>query len=161
MTDDLSDILNLRRWDARVTLSGQPTEPQFAALKAAGVAHVINLGPYDNKGALDDEPGCLAELGLGYDYIPVDFDAPTDDDYAAFVAAFEALPDETQVHVHCIYNARVSAFMMRYAQEGRGGDPVEAAALMEGIWRPGGVWARFLGDVARVDSPNEYAGYEY
>ena len=65
------------------------------------------------------------------------------------------------VHVHCIYNARVTAFMTRYAAEGRGWDLAEARARMDGIWRPGGPWARFLGDETRLEKPNEFSGYEY
>ena len=157
---DAPDILNWRRWNDTVTLSGQPSEAQFADLAAKGVKHVINLGPYSNKGALHDEPGCLAALGLSYTYIPVDFDAPTDADYDAFVTAFET-HKSAPLHVHCIYNARVSAFMYRLAKEGRDGDATNATKLMDGIWRPGGVWASFIGDSTRVDKPSIYAGYEY
>ena len=160
MTWDAPDILNWRRWDDTVTLSGQPNEAQLAHLAKRGVKHVINLGPYDNDGALEDEPGCLADLGVGYTYIPVDFSNPTDEDNAKFCAAFDA-HKSAPLHVHCIYNARVTAFMMRYAQDGRGGDPDTMAAMMETIWRPGNVWSRFLGDNTRTDQPNTYAGYEY
>lgn len=160
MSWDAPDILNWRRWSDTVTLSGQPSEAQFADLAGKGVQHVINLGPYSNDGALEDEPGCLAALGVGYTYIPVDFEAPTEGDYAAFLTAFEAHKPAC-LHVHCIYNARVSAFMYRTAKEGRDGDVDAAAKLMDGIWRPGGVWAKFIGDDRRVDEPNIFAGYEY
>ncbi|MEM1302475.1 MAG: protein tyrosine phosphatase family protein [Pseudomonadota bacterium] len=157
---DPEDILNWRRVDDRLTLSGQPTAEQCTALARSGVQCVINLAPQDNKGAVQDEDSIFADLGLAYYYIPVDFDAPTDADYAAFCAAMAQHASDT-VHVHCIYNARVTAFMMRYANDGRGGDVEEARERMDGIWRPGGVWARFLGDETRVDAPNEYAGYQY
>lgn len=156
----MTEILNYRRWTGTVSLSGQPTEAQFADLAAQGVTHVINLGPHDNDGALEDEPGCLAALGVGYTYIPVDFEAPSDENYRDFLDAYAQHSGE-RLHVHCIYNARVSAFVMRFAQEGRGGDPADAAKLMESIWRPGGVWAKFLGDETRAAMPNQYAGYEY
>ena len=156
---DVSDILNWRVIDARVSTSGQPTEAQLALLAAAGVRDIVNLGPHDNKGALEDEPGSVAALGMTYHYIPVDFDAPTEADYAAFVAAMAALAD-VRVHVHCIYNARVSAFMLRYARDGHG-DVAAAETRMDGIWRPGGVWAEFLGRTGDVGQPNRYAGYEY
>ncbi|MEL7117236.1 MAG: protein tyrosine phosphatase family protein [Pseudomonadota bacterium] len=157
---DVTDILNFRRWDERTTLSGQPTEAELAVLKESGVRHVINLGPHDNKGALPDEAGSLTALDLNYVYIPVDFEAPTDEDYAAFCAAMERLEGMT-LHVHCIYNARVSAFFYRYAKEGRGGDVDAAFALMDGIWRPGGVWADFIGDPGSRDLPNRFKGYDY
>ncbi|MDA8747259.1 protein tyrosine phosphatase family protein [Litoreibacter sp.] len=156
----MQDVINWRRLDAQVTTSGQPTEAQLAQIKALGVRDVINLGPHSNKGALVDEAGTVAELGMRYVYIPVDFDAPTDTDFAAFCSAM-AQVGETSVHVHCIYNARVSAFFYRYAQEGRGGSVDEAFARMDGIWRPGGVWAEFIGKDADIDLPNRYAGDDY
>lgn len=157
---DFADVINWRRRDARTTLSGQPTEAQLGRIKDLGVSHVINLGPHHNKGALPDEAGSLAALGLDYVYIPVEFDAPTDADFEAFCTALDRLAGRT-IHVHCIYNARVSAFYYRYAKEGRGGDVEAAFALMDGIWRPGGVWAAFIGDAASVDLPNRYAGEDY
>ena len=155
-----SEILNWRQWDARVSLSGQPTEAQLSDLRDAGVSRIINLGPHGNKGALEDEPDSVVRLGMKYVYIPVDFENPTDADFGAFCDAFEVQPT-SPLHVHCIYNARVSAFLYRYAIEGRGGDPKAAFALMDSIWRPGGVWAQFIGKPEDQDLPNRYKGYDY
>ncbi len=101
---------------------------------------------HDGKGALEDEPGTLAGLGMIYTYIPVEFENPTEADYRAFKEALAKDPD-ANVHVHCIYNARVSAFFYRYAIEERGGDRDEAFARMDSIWRPGGVWAKSVQDL--------------
>ena len=68
---------------------------------------------------------------------------------------------DTPIHVHCIYNARVSAFFHRYAQDGRGFSETETFALMDGIWRPGGIWAKFIDDKEALDLPNRYSGYDY
>ncbi len=157
---DLPDVLNWRRLDHRITLSGQPTEEQLAEIKDLGVTHVINLGPHHNKGALPDEAGTVAALGMEYIYIPVEFEDPTDQDFAAFCDAVESLPD-TQVHVHCIYNARVTAFFYRYSKTGRGIQEAEAHALMDGIWRPGNDWATFIGSAEAAGQPNRYAGEDY
>ena len=157
---DLNEILNWRRRDSRVTLSGQPSEAQLAKIAESGVTRVINLGPHDNKGALKDEPGTVAGLGMTYIYIPVDFDTPTEDNYTAFCDQLAKDPDQP-LHVHCIYNARVSAFFYRYALEGRGGEVGKAFALMDGIWRPGGVWAEFIGKSQDAGLPNRFKGYEY
>ncbi len=157
---DLPDVLNWRRLDDRITLSGQPTEEQLADIRDLGVTHVINLGPHHNKGALEDEAGTVAALGMGYIYIPVEFDSPTDQDFAKFCDAIESLPD-TQIHVHCIYNARVSAFFYRYAKAGRGLPEAEAQALMDSIWRPGNDWADFIGRQDAIGQPNRYAGEDY
>lgn len=157
---DLPEVINWRRLNHRVTLSGQPTEEQLSEIKSLGVTHIINLGPHTNDGALDDEAGTVSALGMTYIYIPVDFDNPTDVDFTKFCDAVESVQDQ-QVHVHCIYNARVSAFFYRYAQSGRGGSETEAHALMDGIWRPGGVWAKFIGNKDALDQPNQYAGEDY
>ena len=66
-----------------------------------------------------------------------------------------------QIHIHCIYNARVTAFMTRYIRDVSGGDLAAMLVTMDGIWRPGGVWASFLGDAKNSDQPNRYKGYEY
>lgn len=155
-----ADILNFRTISPLITTSGQPSEEQFAHLKSLGVTHVINLGPHDNKGALDDESATLADLGLGYTYIPVDFDAPTQSDFTEFVAALQAHSAD-RLHVHCIYNARVSAFFYRHAKTSGALDADAAFTQMDGIWRPGGVWATFIGKDADAEKPNRYAGDDY
>ena len=157
---ELPDIINWRRLDDRITLSGQPTEAQLVDIKNLGVTHVINLGPHHNKGALDDEASSVAELGLEYIYIPVEFDHPTHEDFSAFCDALEALPNK-QTHVHCIYNARVSAFFYRYAKEGRGYSEAETHAIMDGIWQPGDNWAEFIGSDDAVGRRDRYKGYDY
>jgi protein tyrosine phosphatase (PTP) superfamily phosphohydrolase (DUF442 family) len=157
---ELPDVINWRRRDALTTLSGQPTEAQMAQIKAMGVNDIINLGPHTNKGALPDEAATLAALNLSYTYIPVDFAAPTQADFDGFCAALDRFKGRP-LHVHCIYNARVSAFYYRYAAEGRGGDASEAFALMDGIWRPGEVWAKFIGKPEDEKLTIRYAGYDY
>lgn len=157
---ELPEILNWRRWTADITLSGQPTEAQLSEVAQLGVRHVINLGPHSNDGALEDEEGTVRALDMSYHYVPVDFENPTEADFTAFCAVLDQTAGELR-HVHCIYNARVSAFFYRYAKEGRGGEVDEAFALMDGIWRPGGVWAKFTGDAAAASLPNRFKGYEY
>ncbi len=157
---DFTKILNWRRVDGRLTLSGQPTANHFADLAADGVQTIINLAPADNNGALVNEDKIVGDLGMAYTYIPVDFDAPTDNDYDQFCAAMAAAKD-SRTHVHCIYNARVTAFMLRYAADGLGGTTEEASAMMETIWRPGAAWARFINDPSCAETANEYAGFDY
>ncbi|MDJ0612940.1 MAG: protein tyrosine phosphatase family protein [Rhizobiaceae bacterium] len=157
---ELTDILNWRRLSENITLSGQPTEIQLAQIRDFGVTCIINLGPHHNKGALEDEAGSVSSLGMDYIYIPVEFEEPTDQNFAEFCDALEAHPN-TKIHVHCIYNARVSAFFYRYAREGRGFSEAEAFALMDGIWRPGNDWAKFIGNPDADGQPNRYFGEDY
>ena len=157
---NLTEVINWRRLSEKITLSGQPTEEQLSQIKNLGVSHIINLGPHHNDGALEDEAGTVAALGMKYIYIPVEFDRPTDEDFKQFCEEITKL-EGCRIHVHCIYNARVSAFFYRYAKSGFGGSEEEAHALMDGIWRPGNDWAQFIGNMDAIGKPNQYAGYDY
>jgi uncharacterized protein (TIGR01244 family) len=144
---DPDDITNFRRLDRRITTSGQPSEEQLEAIAALGVAHVVNLGLHSHEKALADEGASVARLGMTYTHIPVAFDAPTEADFAAFCAAMEGAGD-APVHVHCIANMRVTAFLYRWQRDVLGREEAEARALMDSVWQPGGVWAAFVGDEA-------------
>ena len=150
---DPSHIYNFRRIDGRITTSGQPTEAQLPEIAALGVTHVINLGLHSHEKALPDETASVAALGMTYIHIPVAFDAPTETDFAAFCAALAAIGD-TPVHVHCIVNMRVSAFLYRYRRDVLGLGKAEARAVMDSLWQPGGVWATFIGDTAGEAMPH-------
>lgn len=150
---DPTDIFAWRRLDDRLTTSGQPSEEQLAELRRLGVQFVVNLGLHSHERALPDEAATVAQLGMDYIHIPVDFDAPTELDFARFCDAM-ARTGEQKVHVHCIVNARVSAFLYRYRRDILGLDEGWARAEMEKIWRPGGVWAAFIGDAASINLPH-------
>lgn len=148
----MSDPDDMRAWqrlNRRTTTSGRLVEGDIARLAAIGVRHVINLAMEDHEDALRDEARLLDEAGLAYTHIPVPFTAPEDHHYDAFVTAYEA--DEDPVHVHCIANYRVSAFLYRYHCEHMGMPEPEARALMEQQWSPHHDdnpvmqnWARFI-----------------
>jgi len=148
---DPQDIRSWRRLDNRITTSGQPTEGQLGALRDLGVGHVINLGLHSHEDALADEAASVSALGMRYIHIPVDFQEPTEADYAQFCDAMAAIGDDL-VHVHCIMNMRVSAFLYRYQREVLGRDDASSRALMDTLWQPGGIWARLIGDDARAEA---------
>lgn len=153
-------ILNWRRLSPTLTSSGQPSEAQLGEIAALGTGEVINLGPHAHVQALPDEAASITALGMRYTYIPVDFAAPTEGDYAAFASAMaEAEAAGRTVHVHCIVNARVSAFLYRYRRNAIG----EAAAReeLESVWQPAGVWAAFIGDTPVEGSDHRYRGRDY
>ncbi len=143
MTDP-ETIYNWRRLDDRITTSGQPTEPQLADLQALGVRHIVNLGLHTHEKALPDEAASVTRLGMEYIHIPVDFQNPTNKDFDQFCTVMEQLK-EVPVHVHCIANYRVSAFLYRYRRDVLGMDEARARADMEQVWQPKDVWARFVG----------------
>lgn len=148
MTDEPQKVTNWRRLDERITTSGQPTTEQLGEIAGLGVKHVINLGLHTHQNALPDEAGDVERLGMNYVHIPVDFTAPTEEDFVAFQRALRATePDK--VHVHCIFNWRVSAFFYRYQRDVLGMEEGEARALMDSVWRPEGVWAEFIAPKAQ------------
>jgi protein tyrosine phosphatase (PTP) superfamily phosphohydrolase (DUF442 family) len=153
-------ILNWRRLGPALTSSGQPSEAQLAEIAALGVSEIINLGPHAHVQALPDEGASVAALGMRYTYIPVDFAAPTESDYAAFAAAIAAAQAAGRtVHVHCIVNARVSAFFYRYRRDAIG--EAAARAELESVWQPAAVWAAFIGDTPVEGADHRYRGRDY
>jgi protein tyrosine phosphatase (PTP) superfamily phosphohydrolase (DUF442 family) len=136
-------IYHWRRLDDRITTSGQPTESQLVDIQTLGVRHIVNLGLHTHEKALPDEAASVSRLGITYIHIPVDFQNPTDQDFDEFCAVMERLR-EVPVHVHCIANYRVSAFLYRYRRDVLGMDDAEARAEMEAIWHPECVWAAFV-----------------
>jgi protein tyrosine phosphatase (PTP) superfamily phosphohydrolase (DUF442 family) len=141
---DPESIYNWRRLDDRITTSGQPTEEQLADIRGLGVRHIVNLALHSHEKALPDEATSVRQLGMAYIHIPVDFQNPTDQDFAQFCSVMAEL-QEVPVHVHCIANYRVSAFFYRYRRDVLGMDEVSARTDMEQVWKPEGVWAEFIG----------------
>jgi protein tyrosine phosphatase (PTP) superfamily phosphohydrolase (DUF442 family) len=141
----IEDSYNFRRVDDRVTTSGYVGEDALADLRAEGYDAVVNLLP-DSQNELD-EARIVQDQGLGYVYIPVDFERPARADFDAFVEAMDAC-DGQKVHVHCAANYRVTAFYSLYARRrGRCTDD-EANALVQRVWDPAEVpaWAAFIAD---------------
>jgi len=86
---DPETIYNWPRLDDRITTSGQPTEQQLADIQGLGVRHNINLGLHTHEKALPDEAASVGRLGMTYIHIPVNFQNPTDEDFAKFCAVME------------------------------------------------------------------------
>lgn len=146
---DPDDIACWQRIDARLTTSGKLVAGDPERLAALGVRRVINLALASHPEALPNEAGQFARAGIGYVHIPVPFDAPDGSHFAAFTAAMEEAGD-APVHVHCIRNWRVSAFVYRW-NRARGMVEVDARALMRAQWEPeisehadAPAWARFI-----------------
>lgn len=143
--------LNFRRVDDAVTTSGTVAAENLAELKARGYEAVINLMPDDSEYAVAGEADIVTGQGLGYTYIPVDFAAPTHEDFERFVAAMEANAGKT-LHVHCAANYRVSAFYSLYALRSGRWSLEQADALLADVWNPPGqypVWDAFIAEERR------------
>jgi uncharacterized protein (TIGR01244 family) len=141
--DSLTSIFNYLPLSPALATSGQPTEAQLAAVKAAGFQRVINLAPHGLENSLPDEAGVVTALGMDYVHIPVDFKNPTDSDFSAFCSAMAQASDQ-KVLVHCAANMRVSAFLYRYRTQVLKVEPASAQQDLQRIWKPFGVWTDFI-----------------
>jgi protein tyrosine phosphatase (PTP) superfamily phosphohydrolase (DUF442 family) len=110
LTTKLSEIYNFRAVGEKLGTAGQPTEKQFHKVRAAGFEAVINLALPTSDNALANEGSVVTGLGMAYVHIPVDFKAPTSQDFRAFCRVMEAFEDRP-LFVHCAANMRVSAFV--------------------------------------------------
>lgn len=142
---DLDGITNFVRMADDLGTSGQPRAEQFPAIAAAGYAAVINLALPTSDHAVPDEGSIVTGLGMRYFHIPVVWEAPTADDLRTFIGVMKAL-DGKQVWVHCVVNARVSAFVYHYLRHVRGFDEASARSPVLERWAPrmDDTWRRFL-----------------
>ena len=143
----IEDAYNFRRIDDRVTTSGLVSVDQLGDLGREGYGAVVNLLPDSYEHAVADEGRIVEEQGLDYVYIPVDFDAPTREDFDAFVEAMDAR-SEQKVHVHCAANWRVSAFYSLYALRTGRCSEAEADQLVQDVWDPADfpAWTTFMAE---------------
>jgi uncharacterized protein (TIGR01244 family) len=138
-------IFNHVQVDGRIATSGAITADAIAEMSAQGYAAVVNLLPDTNQHALAGEAAHVKARGMTYHHIPVDFAAPTGDDYRAFVAVMDDLGSQ-KVFVHCAANMRVSAFVALYGRERLGWNSAQAAEHLAEVWKPDDVWRRFLAE---------------
>lgn len=142
------DAYNFKPVNARLSTSGLLSPEQLGELSREGYRAVISLLPADSQWAVPDEPAIISAQGLAYSYIPVDFEAPSRDDYRAFVSAMEAHTD-AKLLVHCAANYRVTAFFGVYAVKALGWSESDARAFIADIWNleeyP--VWQQFVDEL--------------
>jgi protein tyrosine phosphatase (PTP) superfamily phosphohydrolase (DUF442 family) len=141
----LSEIYGFRAVGDRLGTAGQPTQPQFRAVQESGFEAVINLALPTSDNAIANEGSVVTSLGMSYVHIPVDFKAPTSQDFRAFCRVMEAF-DDRPVFVHCAANMRVSAFVFFYRVLFQNIAVAEAERDLYAIWQPDEVWSRFIRD---------------
>jgi protein tyrosine phosphatase (PTP) superfamily phosphohydrolase (DUF442 family) len=141
----VEEIFNYVPVNGRLSTAGQPTEEQLRDIAGAGFAAVINLAPVNPPYTPPDEAGLVRSLGMDYYYIPVDWNNPTDADFAAFEAAMRATADD-KLLIHCAANFRVTAFYSLYAQKHLGWSEEQAEAFRARIWAGSDypVWETFI-----------------
>lgn len=131
----VSEAYNFRVIDEKTSTSGVISETQLGCLAEEGYVAVINLLPSDSEYAVASEPSLVKELGLGYYYIPVDFNAPSAVDFLEFERVM-ALLNGKKVLIHCAANYRVSAFYSRYAGKHLGWSQQQMDECIASIWNP-------------------------
>jgi len=139
------DILNHYDVTGNIASSGQPSAAQFKEIAAGGYQVVINLAMPDHENSIANEGSIVTSLGMTYIHIPVPFDAPTDDQLAVFSGYMDTL-ESKKVWVHCIVNARVSAFLFCYLQKNRGLSAEQSATPLLEQWLPqmDNIWKDFI-----------------
>jgi len=141
----IKDISNQIQMTETISTSGQPTRAQFGQIAEAGFKAVVNLGMPDSDNAIPDEGKVVTELGMQYVHIPVPFDNPNAAHLKSFLHTMRALEGE-RVWVHCVVNARVSAFMYQYLRFEKGYDVDAAKNVLLKNWEPkmDAAWKRFM-----------------
>lgn len=137
-------IINYFQVTDRIASSGQPTEKQFDEIAEGGYDAVINLAMPDHENSIAIEGSIVTSLGMTYIHIPVPFDAPNEYHFETFSGYMDTL-ESKKVWVHCIVNARVSAFLFRYLQNrGLSASKAKTPILEQWIPRMEGVWKEFI-----------------
>ena len=145
MAAQLSDIYNFLLHPDGLGTAGQPTAEQLQAIKDAGYEVVINLAMGTTPRDLHNEAELLAEKGLDYVHIPVEWEAPTAENLSQFFTAMDA-NQSRKCFVHCIANMRVSAFVFLYRVLRQGVPRAEAEAIMRKLLQPNATWQTFIDD---------------
>ncbi|MCA9867024.1 MAG: protein tyrosine phosphatase family protein [Anaerolineae bacterium] len=138
-------MFNYVKVNDRLSTAGQPTEDQLRALAADGFTAIINLAPVNPPYTPADEAGLVQSLGMAYHYIPVQWNNPTDADFAAFEAAMQATAGDTLL-IHCAANFRVTAFYSLYARKHLGWTKEQGEAFRAQIWAGSDypIWEEFI-----------------
>jgi protein tyrosine phosphatase (PTP) superfamily phosphohydrolase (DUF442 family) len=138
----VSSIRDFHRLDARLAGAGQPDADEVLTLRSA-FDSVINLAPDKHPQGLPGEGDLVRLVGLRYHHIPVEWEAPQDEDFDRFCMAMDA-DAARRVLVHCIANKRASAFLYLYRHLRQGVAEDQARAELERVWQPDAIWTAFL-----------------
>jgi protein tyrosine phosphatase (PTP) superfamily phosphohydrolase (DUF442 family) len=150
------DIYNVCRVHERLITGGQPTEEQLREAAAEGCQAVINIAPQNPRYSLADEKTSVLDTGMLYWHLPVDWEAPTEADFRAFVTQMDKW-GEKKLLVHCAANYRVSAFYSLYAMLRLGWTAEQADEFIAARWQPAEYppWPDFIADIRALISRGE------
>ena len=126
----------------RLHTAGQPPSEQLSSLADRGFEMVINLAPTTSQGAIGNEGHLVAENGVTYVNIPVEWLNPTYADFSLFSGVMKE-SDGRQVLVHCQVNKRASIFTFLYQVVHEKVPIDEAFVAREKVWVPEAQWVQF------------------
>jgi len=125
-------VMNYHRIDGRLVTGGHLVGDGLAELKAEGVTVVIDLRDKPPKG----QKKKLADQGIEWINIPIEWDDPETVDFERFSEAMEAHQDE-HVLVQCAANYRASAMTYLYRVVVEQVDEDAAEKDLYAVWNPG------------------------
>lgn len=149
----LETIRNFQVVSDQLASAGQIGYDQIPLIRKEGYEVVINLAIADEE-RNGKEGFLVAQEGLTYVHIPVDWNQPRLSDLEMFFDVMQA-NDDRKVFVHCFANMRASAFVYLYRTLVEGDAEATALATMNEVWDPGELqqWADLI---QRAQA--EYAG---
>lgn len=130
--DPLGELLNYHAIDPSLSTAGQLTPERVPDLAGDDYGLVVNLAVADPERNAR-EGFLVAEAGIAYTQIPVDWEAPTLADLALFFAVMDAR-GERRTLVHCFANYRASAFTYLYRTLRQGVPEAQARADLDAVW---------------------------
>tara|TARA_Y100000590_G_scaffold442220_1_gene570036 strand:+ start:633 stop:1181 length:549 start_codon:yes stop_codon:yes gene_type:complete len=126
----------------RLHTAGQPSPTQLSTIADLGFDLVINLAPPSNSNAVTNEAQLVAETGLSYLNIPVNWENPSYADFELFSGVLNQ-SGERKVLVHCILNYRASIFTFLYRTIHENVPAAEAFKAVVEVWEPERQWVEF------------------
>ena len=145
-TSDNEPPANFAIVSDRLHTAGQPTKAQLKALKKAGYDIVVNLSPPQVFGSIQEEGGIVAQTGLKYVNIPIDWHKPSDEDFIFFSDILNQSKFK-QILVHCQVNKRASLFAFLYRVVHEGIEPDKAYEGVIKIWAPDPHWITYTKNI--------------
>ena len=135
-------LLNYVVASDRLHTSGQPDSEQLLTLPDRGFDLVINLATPTSPNTVPEEGQLVTQGGIAYVNIPVDWQAPTYEDFEFFSGILNQSRHE-QVLVHCMVNYRASLFTFLYRTVHQGVAPEDAYEAVAAVWEPENQWFEF------------------
>lgn len=124
-------VMNYHRIDDRLVTGGHFVDDGLNDIKEEGVMVVIDLRDNPPKG----QKKKLAEQGIKWINVPVEWDDPETEDFKQFSKAMKAHQDD-HVLVQCGANYRASAMTYLYRVVVENVDEEEASKDLYAVWTP-------------------------